>query len=123
MRLAIEIQMFQSLKGILVNFNFTKHVFRPKEGVSIPQRDFGEFQPSEVCENCFPSLVSIPQRDFGEFQLFRPSRQTIKGIVSIPQRDFGEFQPMAVVIPANKSETFSFQSLKGILVNFNCLFM
>ncbi|PPT09138.1 hypothetical protein CKA32_001397 [Geitlerinema sp. FC II] len=38
------------------------------------------------------SEVSIPQRDFGEFQPF-PIKVEIEDTVSIPQRDFGEFQP------------------------------
>ncbi|PPT09106.1 hypothetical protein CKA32_001394 [Geitlerinema sp. FC II] len=36
--------------------------------------------------------------------------------VSIPQRDFGEFQLDALSLEKNLS---AFQSLKGILVNFN----
>ncbi|PPT11342.1 hypothetical protein CKA32_004111 [Geitlerinema sp. FC II] len=36
--------MFQSLKGILVNFNFINELLKSTHTVSIPQRDFGEFQ-------------------------------------------------------------------------------
>ncbi|PPT09136.1 Epoxyqueuosine (oQ) reductase QueG [Geitlerinema sp. FC II] len=61
--------------------------------------------------------VSIPQRDFGEFQLETGWGFTSNQAVSIPQRDFGEFQ-LAVKTPV-PTLTDSFQSLKGILVNFN----
>ncbi|PPT09154.1 hypothetical protein CKA32_001436 [Geitlerinema sp. FC II] len=37
-------------------------------------------------------VVSIPQRDFGEFQHCSPLRSRSSRSVSIPQRDFGEFQ-------------------------------
>ena len=158
---------FQSLKGILVNFNWGK--IKPSSGgslVSIPQRDFGEFQRAGTDDGDGERrTVSIPQRDFGEFQQFfwQSSESRIKVsipqrdfgefqrkwswkmptlyLVSIPQRDFGEFQPelaaflglakQPVSIPQRDFGEFQrgeieamefinrFQSLKGILVNFN----
>ena len=60
--------------------------------------------------------VSIPQRDFGEFQQYVVRFQIVKNGVSIPQRDFGEFQPEEIEGVDHRQV---FQSLKGILVNFN----
>ncbi|PPT09140.1 hypothetical protein CKA32_001410 [Geitlerinema sp. FC II] len=43
--------------------------------------------------------VSIPQRDFGEFQLPAVTRATARcNLVSIPQRDFGEFQRCKILM-------------------------
>ncbi|PPT09094.1 Epoxyqueuosine (oQ) reductase QueG [Geitlerinema sp. FC II] len=61
---------FQSLKGILVNFNSTTKTattiedgeFQSLKGILVNFNDIDT--PSRV--QCF--LVSIPQRDFGEFQ-------------------------------------------------------
>ncbi|PPT11340.1 Epoxyqueuosine (oQ) reductase QueG [Geitlerinema sp. FC II] len=135
--------MFQSLKGILVNFNFCKSRQFNTLGfcVSIPQRDFGEFQLNPEPVGIELTLVSIPQRDFGEFQRVKGYRVGDRTpAVSIPQRDFGEFQPEQngvrrvtdeVSIPQRDFGEFQpsssswsnplqlFQSLKGILVNFN----
>ncbi len=43
------LNQFQSLKGILVDFNGTFAEHSPRDGlkVSIPERDFSWFQPSE----------------------------------------------------------------------------
>ncbi|PPT11347.1 Epoxyqueuosine (oQ) reductase QueG [Geitlerinema sp. FC II] len=60
---------FQSLKGILVNFNSPRWQQLARFLVSIPQRDFGEFQLDVVVISILKLDVSIPQRDFGEFQL------------------------------------------------------
>ena len=64
--------MFQSLIGILVDFNT---ILRGEKG-------------SHAC-------VSIPDRDFSGFQLKNPQgNNTITGLtVSIPDRDFSGFQP------------------------------
>ncbi|PPT09160.1 hypothetical protein CKA32_001416 [Geitlerinema sp. FC II] len=62
--------LFQSLKGILVNFNRPSRTQLPTNPVSIPQRDFGEFQRGTGRALKRSRRVSIPQRDFGEFQLF-----------------------------------------------------
>ncbi|PPT09101.1 Epoxyqueuosine (oQ) reductase QueG [Geitlerinema sp. FC II] len=63
---------FQSLKGILVNFNqpTIEEASSSVSPVSIPQRDFGEFQPEPIARIWLAKVVSIPQRDFGEFQQF-----------------------------------------------------
>ncbi|PPT09116.1 Epoxyqueuosine (oQ) reductase QueG [Geitlerinema sp. FC II] len=87
-----------------------------RQEVSIPQRDFGEFQRICYGRGREAFHVSIPQRDFGEFQPSSMRANIAKTSVSIPQRDFGEFQLKFERIPAQRDE---FQSLKGILVNFN----
>ena len=72
--------------------------------VSIPQRDFGEFQPY-VCPSGWYPNVSIPQRDFGEFQQIKKWHRLSRFIVSIPQRDFGEFQrftPLHKIMKLNR---------------------
>ncbi len=66
--------------------------------------------------------VSIPNRDFGELQsahcvIFIP----VKPRVSIPNRDFGELQ-FAMHL-SDIDEGKKFQSLIGILVNCNNLFI
>ncbi|PPT09105.1 Epoxyqueuosine (oQ) reductase QueG [Geitlerinema sp. FC II] len=89
--------MFQSLKGILVNFNnqYGKLV-RVSACVSIPQRDFGEFQRKfarrlQKAKRLFQSLKGILVNfNTGESSLILPCL-----LVSIPQRDFGEFQLQA----------------------------
>ncbi|PPT09120.1 Epoxyqueuosine (oQ) reductase QueG [Geitlerinema sp. FC II] len=101
--------------------------------VSIPQRDFGEFQLSRRGDGAqtgwFQSLkgilvnfnavispplppspvpVSIPQRDFGEFQLDNSSKQGQGRLrVSIPQRDFGEFQQARFLRHNHQDERFN----------------
>ena len=66
------------------------------ESVSIPNRDFDEFQL--IFPENRPSrwdLVSIPNRDFDEFQLRKQhSYLIVVAQVSIPNRDFDEFQPL-----------------------------
>ncbi|PPT09143.1 Epoxyqueuosine (oQ) reductase QueG [Geitlerinema sp. FC II] len=85
--------MFQSLKGILVNFNENLHLL---------QRTALEFQ----------SLKGI----LVNFNLITCPVENIRAGVSIPQRDFGEFQRFGY---NQNLFLLVFQSLKGILVNFN----
>ncbi len=62
--------------------------------------------------------VSIPDRDFNRFQRTRYALVTpgAGDVVSIPDRDFNRFQLKAAqVLFCN----FSFQSLIGILIDFN----
>ncbi|PPT11346.1 Epoxyqueuosine (oQ) reductase QueG [Geitlerinema sp. FC II] len=60
--------------------------------VSIPQRDFGEFQRRSLgvilYVNQFQSLKGI----LVNFNWFKPVANFLERQVSIPQRDFGEFQ-------------------------------
>ncbi|PPT09146.1 hypothetical protein CKA32_001408 [Geitlerinema sp. FC II] len=115
--------MFQSLKGILVNFNANGKTWllRPQK-VSIPQRDFGEFQRRFLNGGdrvlVFQSLKGILV-NFNALPDETPAGDYLV-TVSIPQRDFGEFQHRGG--GANPPRDRQFQSLKGILVNFNSRF-
>ncbi len=72
---------------------------------------------SGLLSDRFQEQVSIPNRDFGELQY--KSLHTLAGysLVSIPNRDFGELQLEYLL--AVESESSTFQSLIGILVNCN----
>ena len=59
--------MFQSLIGILVDFNVLLTLIDKKGVVSIPDRDFSWFQLEEFKQQR-KLLVSIPDRDFSWFQ-------------------------------------------------------
>ncbi len=112
---------FQSLKGILVDFNYESDTEDERLSVSIPERDFSWFQ-LWACLSCKAQFglyneVSIPERDFSWFQrcgdlvhvALEARFQSLKGIlvdfndisaprnwfspVSIPERDFSWFQP------------------------------
>ncbi len=61
--------------------------------------------------------VSIPERDFSWFQPYRHGLRIWELVVSIPERDFSWFQQM--IWQAVLSDICKFQSLKGILVDFN----
>ena len=133
---------FQSLKGILVNFN--RYVLR---GYS---RSWGRFNPSKgfwwistvefeyvscyeigfqslkgILVNFNPAYLYKGDRDWQfqslkgilvNFNLFPTIKKSAENRVSIPQRDFGEFQ---LIIRSWRWTRTRFQSLKGILVNFN----
>ena|SRR5919202_1033016 len=60
--------------------------------------------------------VSIPDRDFSRFQPSGPLARLGIGSVSIPERDFSRFQLGEDAIALRST---AFQSLKGILVDFN----
>ncbi len=87
---------FQSLKGILVDFNFGVYVLHFPSQVSIPERDFSWFQQGVLRRRVLLARVSIPERDFSWFQHYRVPALT----------RWMHFRSM-------------FQSLKGILVDFN----
>ncbi len=63
-------------------------------------------------------IVSIPNRDFDELELDQFTRRiaVIKN-VSIPNRDFDELEPG---VDDTSEEILLFQSLIGILMNWNC---
>ena len=86
---------FQSLKGIWVNFDLISIL--PSIlllGVSIPKRDLGEFRHDVAAPQNFKNDVSIPKRDLGEFRLAQVRRHQDAWFdnVSIPKRDLGEFR-------------------------------
>ncbi|PPT09112.1 hypothetical protein CKA32_001432 [Geitlerinema sp. FC II] len=86
--------LFQSLKGILVNFKLAQistKKYHHRFAVSIPQRDFGEFQVD----------TTLPVEQDNQFQ-------SLKGILV----NF-KFVVVGAIVSCQ-----SFQSLKGILVNF-----
>ena len=87
--------LFQSLKGIWVNFDqkMRNKCAKPL-GVSIPKRDLGEFRPE-------PDPESEEAVEF----------QSLKGI-------WVNFDPRAIAFCTFFAR---FQSLKGIWVNFDCL--
>ncbi len=65
-----EISEFQSLIGILGNFNRESEKAMPKFVlVSIPNRDFRKFQLASKLYPKATIYVSIPNRDFRKFQL------------------------------------------------------
>ncbi len=79
--------MFQSLKGIRVNFGFQKVPGKIAEGfVSIPERDSGKFRGglSGRVSSAF-LVVSIPERDSGKFR--------VPLWVSAPRLKFSSFNP------------------------------
>ena len=88
-------EMFQSLKGIRVNF-----------GSSIPP----------VAKTA-SRLVSIPERDSGKFRVSQTRQMVGFNQVSIPERDSGKFREDEGYNPEFPSPD-PFQSLKGIRVNF-----
>ena len=135
--------MFQSLKGILVNFNRAQPHLCVLGGAWCFNPSKGFWWISTSSEQCRRGsvIVSIPQRDFGEFQPSRWRRfrlnpfvfQSLKGILvnfnSSPVLLSGAaelFQSLkGILVNFNDSglikdiHRFPFQSLKGILVNFN----
>ncbi|PPT09159.1 Epoxyqueuosine (oQ) reductase QueG [Geitlerinema sp. FC II] len=77
----------------MVNFNLTKlGASQTTLLVSIPQRDFGEFQQKigslDGCDSMFQSLKGI----LVNFNRTQGNDRLDSQPVSIPQRDFGEFQ-------------------------------
>ncbi|PPT09148.1 Epoxyqueuosine (oQ) reductase QueG [Geitlerinema sp. FC II] len=114
----IQVVSFQSLKGILVNFNFSRarEIKVCRQLVSIPQRDFGEFQPEGAGYPDCRRFVSIPQRDFGEFQRWM---EACRWLITEFQSLKGILVNFNLAWASSFRNSFMFQSLKGILVNFN----
>ena len=114
-------QVFQSLIGILMNCNTRWFIyFISERHVSIPNRDFDELQCCQGAQYQ-KGKVSIPNRDFDELQSGRAYPVGSGRCVSIPNRDFDELQLASVYYPAKLF--VAFQSLIGILMNCNLVFI
>ncbi len=85
--------------------------------VSIPERDFSRFPVSHPGSKGAIILVSIPERDFSRFPVSSSRRSRPAASVSIPERDFSRF-PGVSRLSAFTERILPFQSLKGILVDF-----
>mgnify|MGYP006902107420 CR=1 FL=1 len=85
--------MFQSLIGIIEDFDATGLSFRLSLPVSIPDRDYRGFRPQLWNAGSAAINVSIPDRDYRGFRPGIPTaRNSPLNIVSIPDRDYRGFR-------------------------------